>query len=164
MQPFYNLQAKKANKEILGFKNLKDKMVLIVNTATKCGFTPQLEDLEGLYQRYKDQGLIVLGFPCNQFGHQNPEDDEKTVAECKLNFGVTFPMMQKSDVNGKNTNSVFQYLKKELRGLFGGRIMWNFTKFLISADGQPLKRYAPYTKIAQIESDIIQLLGDKKNI
>lgn len=159
MQPFYQLNATTASGQLIDFKELEGKVVLIVNTATKCGFTPQLDGLEKLYLQYKDQGLVILGFPCDQFGHQNPESDNDIETVCKLNYGVTFPLMKKSDVNGSHTNPVFQYLKKELTGTFGSRIKWNFTKFLIDRGGKPVKRFAPFTKPDKMKDEVRRVMN-----
>src|SRR4030095_3893882 len=114
----------------------KGKVLLIVNVASRCGFTPQYKELESVYQKYKDKGFIVLGFPCNQFGGQEPEANETMEQTCKVNFGVTFPLFEKIDVNGAGMHPVFKFLKSKLGGWFGRRIKWNFTKFLVSADGK----------------------------
>lgn len=135
------------------------KVVLVVNTATQCGLTPQFEGLEKLYTTYKDQGLVILGFPCNQFGSQEPLTNEVMEATCKLNHGVSFPLFEKIEVNGPGAHPVFKYLKKRLGGLFGSRIKWNFTKFLIDRNGRPVKRFAPITKPEAIERQIRELLG-----
>lgn len=127
------------------------KWVLIVNTASECGLTPQYEGLEKLYQDYKDKGLVVLGFPCNQFGNQEPGTADDIEEFYQLNYGVSFPMFAKVDVNGDSAHPIFKYLKKELSSLLGGRIKWNFTKFLISPKGEPIKRFAPVTKPDKIE-------------
>lgn len=137
----------------------RGKVVLVVNTATQCGLTPQFAGLEKLYQQYKDQGLVVLGFPCNQFGGQEPLDNEVMEQTCLVNHGVTFPLFEKSEVNGPGTNPVFRFLKKKLGGLFGSRIKWNFTKFLLDREGRPVKRYAPVTKPEAIEGEIKRLLA-----
>jgi glutathione peroxidase len=137
----------------------RGKVLLIVNTATKCGLAPQFEDLEKLHQKYKDRNFCLIGFPCNQFLNQEPESNETLVSACKINFGVTFQLSKKIEVNGKNTHPVFAYLKKMLPGgLFGNRIKWNFTKFLITSEGKPYKRYAPTVKPFAIENDIVKLL------
>jgi glutathione peroxidase len=135
------------------------KAVLVVNTASKCGFTPQYKGLENVWQRYKDQGLVVLGFPCNQFGKQEP-GNEGTIAEfCELNFGVSFPLFKKVDVNGSDAHPLFVNLKKSAPGLLGSQgIKWNFTKFLMSADGQVIKRFAPTTKPEELTAEIEALL------
>ncbi|NLP56914.1 glutathione peroxidase [Lutibacter sp. B1] len=156
---FYNLNVNTPKGEILKMSDFKGKAVLIVNTATKCGLTPQFEGLEKLHQKYKDKGLVVLGFPCNQFLNQEPETNETMEENCKVNFGVTFPLTEKIEVNGENTHEIFKYLKSKLRGgLFGSKIKWNFTKFLITPEGKPYKRYAPTTTPFKIEKDIKQLL------
>lgn len=132
--------------------------MLAVNTATKCGLTPQFEGLEQLHQKYKEQGLAVLGFPCDQFLNQEPETNETIVEVCRINHGVTFQLFEKIDVNGKNTHPVYQFLKSEKGGFLGSKIKWNFTKFLIDKNGIPVKRYSPTTKPEKIEADILKLL------
>ena len=133
--------------------------MLIVNTASKCGFTPQYEGLETLYKKYHDNGFEILGFPCDQFGHQEPGSDEDIAQFCSLNFGVSFPLFKKTNVNGPDANPLFEELKKEAPGLLGTkRIKWNFTKFLVDAQGKVLKRYAPTVKPEAIEKDIVKLL------
>ncbi len=129
-----------------------------MNTATKCGLAPQLEGLEELHQRYKDQGLVVLGFPCDQFAGQEPETNDTVEEVCKINHGVHFQLMAKCKVNGPDADPVFKFLKKKLRGFLISRIKWNFTKFLITKEGLPFRRYAPRTPPAAIEKDIQQLL------
>ena len=137
----------------------RGKVVLVVNTASKCGFTPQYEGLETLYRRHKDEGLVVLGFPCNQFGNQEPGGKEEIEEGCLINYGVSFPMFDKVDVNGPSAHPVFRYLKSELGGILGSRIKWNFTKFLIDASGKPVKRFAPITKPEKLEPYIAKLLA-----
>lgn len=132
----------------------KGKVLLIVNTASKCGFTPQYKGLEALYKKYKDQGFEILGFPCDQFAHQEPGSDEEIAQFCSINYGVTFPIMKKIEVNGPNAHPVFQWLKKKAPGVIGDFIKWNFTKFLISKDGTMVRRYAPTVEPEQLESDI----------
>ena len=156
---FYQFSAIDLQGEEVQMSAYKGKTVVVVNTASECGFTPQLEGLEKLYKKYKDQGLVILGFPCNQFGHQEP-GDEKSIAEgCVANYGVTFTMFSKVDVNGDNAHPIFRYLKRELGGLLGSKIKWNFTKFLINPEGKPIKRYAPVTKPEKIEKDIVPLMN-----
>jgi len=139
----------------------KGKVLLIVNTASKCGFTPQFEGLEKLYQKYKDQGLVVLGFPCNQFKQQDPGTQEEIESFCQVNYGVSFPIFQKIDVNGDNMAPLYKYLKKEAPGLLGSqKIKWNFTKFLVSADGSHIERFATATKPEKLEGAIEKLLPD----
>ena len=159
---FYDLQANTPKGEIIKLSEFTDRTVLIVNTATKCGLTPQFEGLEKLHQKYKDKGLMVLGFPCNQFANQEPETNESIEEVCKINHGVTFQLTEKIDVNGKNTHPIFEYLKGELPGALGKRIKWNFTKFLITPDGKPYKRYSPTTQPAKIERDILELIKERK--
>ena len=131
------------------------KVLLVVNTASKCGFTPQYAGLEALWQQYKDRGLVVLGFPCNQFGQQEPGDEAAIAGFCEVNFGVSFPLFKKVEVNGNQAHPLFVQLKTRAPGLLGSqRIKWNFTKFLISAQGQRVKRYAPTTKPEALKSDI----------
>jgi glutathione peroxidase len=122
----------------------------VVNTASKCGFTPQLEGLEELNQKHGDK-LVILGFPCNQFGNQEPGDEQSISEGCVINYGVTFPMFSKIEVNGSNTHPIFNYLKSKLGGWFGSRIKWNFTKFLLDENGNPVKRFSPITKPKEIE-------------
>ncbi|MCO5312814.1 MAG: glutathione peroxidase [Microthrixaceae bacterium] len=129
-------------------------VLLITNVASKCGFTPQYEGLEALHRDFADRGFEVLGFPCDQFAHQEPGDEEEIKNFCSLTYDVTFPMFSKIDVNGPDTHPLFEWLKDQRSGLLGGRIKWNFTKFLIGRDGQVIKRYAPTTKPEQIRSDI----------
>ena len=135
------------------------KVLLVVNTASKCGFTPQYDGLEKLFAGYKDRGFEVLGFPCNQFGNQEPGDADEIAQFCKLNFGVTFPLMAKVDVNGENASPLFDWMKGEAPGLMGSKgIKWNFTKFLIDRQGKVVKRYAPQDKPERIAKDIEKLL------
>jgi glutathione peroxidase len=138
----------------------KGKVLLVVNTASKCGFTPQFEGLEQLHQDYKDKGLAILGFPCNQFGKQDPGSNDEIMEFCQLNYGVSFPMFGKIDVNGANADPLFKYLKKEAPGALGTQgIKWNFTKFLIDAQGNVVKRYAPKDTPKAIARDIEKLLA-----
>jgi glutathione peroxidase len=155
---FHELSVRKPNGEVIDFKALEGKVVLLVNTATKCGLAPQFDGLENLYQRYKDQGLVVLGFPCDQFAGQEPETNDTVEETCKLNFGVTFQLTEKVKVNGPETHPVFRYLKSKLGGWFGSGIKWNFTKFVVDKNGKPVKRFSPTTTPEKLESLIIQLL------
>ena len=132
--------------------------VLIVNTASKCGFTPQYDGLQKLHEEFKDQGLVVLGFPCDQFAHQEPGDDAAIEQFCTINYGVTFPLSTKVDVNGKATDPVFDFLKERTGGLLGSTIKWNFTKFLVAPDGTTVTRFAPTTKPKTMRDTIEQLL------
>lgn len=139
----------------------QNKVVLIVNTASKCGFTSQYRALEELYQKYRDQGLVILGFPCNQFGSQEPGGSDEIATFCQKNYGVTFPMFDKIDVNGSDTAPIYQDLKAEAPGLLGTRnIKWNFTKFLIGRNGVIINRYAPTTKPGDLEEDICTALRE----
>ena len=155
---FYELGATTPQGRPVSMGEYKGKVVLVVNTATQCGFTPQLEGLEKLYRNYKDKGLVILGFPCNQFGGQEPLANEVMEQTCAINYGVSFPLFEKTEVNGPGTHPVFGYLKKRLGGFLGSRIKWNFTKFLIDAQGKPVKRYSPVTKPEAIEPRIRELL------
>ena len=134
------------------------QVVLVVNTASKCGLTPQYEGLEQLYRDHKDEGLVVLGFPCDQFAHQEPGTAEEISDFCTMNYGVSFPMFAKIDVNGDETHPLFAWLKEERPGLLGGAIKWNFTKFLVGRDGRVLDRFAPTTTPDKIEPDVEKAL------
>ena len=136
----------------------KGKVVLVVNTASQCGFTGQYKGLEELYRTYADRGLVVLGFPCDQFGHQEPGDEEEIATFCERNFGVTFPLFSKVDVNGPDAHPLYQWLRSEKSGLVGDKIRWNFTKFLIDTEGNVVQRYGSRTTPAQIADDIEALL------
>ena len=135
------------------------QVVLVVNTATQCGFTPQYAGLEQLWRDHRDEGFAVLGFPCNQFGGQEPGTEEEIAAFCETSFGVTFPMFAKVDVNGDDAHPLFTWLKEEKGGLLGDRIKWNFTKFLVGRDGTVLKRYAPQTSPAELTDDVVAALA-----
>ena len=155
---FHQLEAKNLHGKIVSMEDYNGKTVLVVNTASKCGLTPQFEGLENLYEKYKDDGFVILGFPCNQFGNQEP-GDEKSISEgCLINYGVTFPMFSKINVNGDNAHPIYKYLKNELKGIFGSKIKWNFAKFLIDENGNPIKRFTPITKPATIEKYIKEVL------
>ncbi len=158
MSEFYNLSANSLRGEPIAFEQYKGKVVLVVNVASKCGLTPQYEGLEALYQKYKDQGLVILGFPCNQFGAQEPGGVSEIEQTCRINYGVTFQMFEKIEVNGGGAHPIYKYLKKALPGLLGNGIKWNFTKFLVGADGQPLKRFAPTTAPKDLDGDIRKAL------
>ena len=162
------------------FAQFEGKVLMVVNTASKCGFTPQYDDLEALYQKYKDQGLVIVGFPCDQFAGQEPGSNDEIAEFCRLNHGVTFPLMAKTDVNGPNAEPIFEYLKSVapsesydglkakatklmLKGISKSvekesDILWNFTKFLVNRDGTVVKRYAPVTTPEDIEKDIKEML------
>lgn len=145
--------------EPLDLAEKKGKVLLVVNTASQCGFTPQYAGLEKLYETYKDRGFEVLGFPCNQFGHQEPGDADEIAEFCTVNFGVTFPLMAKVDVNGGDASPLYDWMKREAPGIMGSKaIKWNFTKFLIDRDGKMVRRYAPTDKPEAIANDIEKLL------
>ena len=135
--------------------------VLVVNTASKCGLTPQYEGLQALHDEYADRGLVVLGFPCDQFAHQEPGDDAQIQEFCTINYGVTFPLSTKVDVNGRNTDPVFTFLKERAGGLLGSRIKWNFTKFLVAPDGVTVTRFAPKSDPEDMRADIEALLSER---
>lgn len=147
------------NGEEKSLRDYEGHVLLIVNTATKCGFAPQLKELEELYGKYKEHKFAVLGFPCNQFGNQEPGSDEEVSERCQINFGVSFPLFKKIDVKGKEAHPLYKYLTKEKKGLLTADIKWNFTKFLIDGQGKTIKRYAPTTSPSKIEEDIKELLS-----
>lgn len=156
---FYDFTANNIKGEEVSFGQYRGKTVLVVNTASKCGFTPQYKGLQKLYEEYRDQGLEILGFPCDQFAHQEPGNAEEIVQFCSLNFGVTFPLFEKIDVNGPGTHPLYRFLKDALPGKLGNKIKWNFTKFLIGPDGTPLERFASGTEPEKIEPRIKELLA-----
>ncbi len=180
MQTIYDFKALTSKGKELDFSEFKGKVLLIVNTASKCGFTPQFEGLEALNKKYKDKGLVIVGFPCNQFKEQDPGNDAQIEEFCQINYGVTFQIMKKTDVNGSDAEPIFEYLKQqapteEYRGLKAkathallkkisssvekeNDILWNFTKFLISKDGKTIKRYAPTTDPKDFEKDVVDML------
>lgn len=155
---FYDFQAETLNGKTVSMADYAGKTVVVVNTASKCGFTPQYEGLENLYRKYKDKGLVILGFPCNQFGNQESGSAQQIEEFCQVNYGVSFPMFAKIEVNGPNTHPVFRFLKAKLGGLAGSRIKWNFTKFVIDKNGIPVKRFSPVTKPEKMEKLLQQLL------
>lgn len=155
---FYDLEIGTPTGEKLKMADYKGKPMLLVNTATKCGLAPQFDGLEKLHQDYKDKGLVVLGFPCNQFLGQEPETNDTVEQACRINHGVTFQLTEKIDVNGENTHPIFKFLKHEKGGFLTDKIKWNFTKFLVDAEGKVVKRYAPTTKPEKIEKDIQKLV------
>ena len=154
----YNISAKGTDDKDVSLSDYKGKVLLIVNTATGCGFTPQYKGLQELYDKYSEKGFVVLDFPCNQFANQAPGNDAEITSFCTLNYGTTFPRFAKVDVNGAETAPVFKYLKSAKGGLFGSAVKWNFTKFLVSSDGKVVKRYAPTVAPEKIEKDILALL------
>ncbi|HEY8949740.1 MAG TPA: glutathione peroxidase [Rhizomicrobium sp.] len=159
MSGIYDFKAKTLQGKDVPLSDFQGKVVLVVNTASKCGFTPQYEGLEKLYEAHKDQGLVILGFPCNQFGAQEPGSASEIGQFCQANYGVNFPMFEKIDVNGDAAHPLFQYLKHEKPGILGTeRIKWNFTKFLIGRDGKVAQRFAPTTKPEDLEKPIAKLL------
>ncbi|MBQ1673035.1 MAG: glutathione peroxidase [Bacteroidales bacterium] len=160
MATIYDFKALRNNGQELDFAQFKGKVLMIVNTASKCGFTPQYKGLEALYQKYKDQGFVIVGFPCDQFAHQEPGDDAAIAQFCEINFGVTFPLMKKIEVNGKDAHPIYKYLKAETKGLLGGAIKWNFTKFLISRDGSRIQRFAPMATPESLDEKVAALLAE----
>ena len=181
MATIYDFKALNNKGTEVDFRQYEGQVLMIVNTASKCGFTPQYDGLEALYQKYKDQGLVIIGFPCDQFAHQEPGSDEEIAEFCRLNHGVTFPLMKKIDVNGENAHPIYKYLKsvaptEEYKGIKAkathtmlkglsksakedNDILWNFTKFLISRDGATVKRFPPTTEPADFENDVKEMLG-----
>ncbi|MDW8798947.1 glutathione peroxidase [Staphylococcus pseudoxylosus] len=154
----YDIEVQQPNGETYQLDTYKDKVMLIVNTASECGFTPQFEGLQALYEKYKDQDFIVLGFPCNQFGGQEPGSGEEATQNCKINYGVSFPMHEKIDVKGDNQHPLYKFLTEAQNGLFNEKIKWNFTKFLVDKQGNVVHRFSPQKKPTQIESEIEALL------
>lgn len=158
MSNFYSFKAKTLQGKEISMEEYKDKVVLIVNTASKCGLTPQYEGLEKLHKEYKDKGLVILGFPCNQFGNQEPGSEKDIQEGCLLNYGVSFQMFSKIDVNGEDEHPLYTYLKSQKKGIFGSKIKWNFTKFLVDKNGDVIKRFSPTTTPDKLEKDIQKLL------
>lgn len=157
MNNFYDLAFKDTTGKEISLGEYRGKVLLLVNTATKCGLAPQFTELEVLHQTYKDKGLVVIGFPSNQFA-QEPEANETVVEACQVNFGVTFLLSEKIDVNGPNTHPVFVYLKQNSKSMLGKDIKWNFTKFLVSRDGETIKRFAPTTKPEALRTTIERMI------
>ncbi|QBF84060.1 glutathione peroxidase [Shewanella maritima] len=158
-QSIYQFSVTDIRGEQLELADFKDKVLLIVNTASKCGFTPQYKALETLYQEFNEQGLMILGFPCNQFGAQEQGSEAEISEFCELNFGVTFPLLSKVEVNGENAVPLYKFLKSQAKGLLGSEsIKWNFTKFLVDRQGQVIERFAPTTKPEALRGQISQLL------
>jgi glutathione peroxidase len=159
MNPIYTFSAETLSGETVSLENWQNKVLLIVNTASECGFTPQYKGLQELHERYSERGFAVLGFPCNQFGKQEPGDAAQIGAFCEQNYGVTFPMFSKIDVNGANAHPLFKYLTEEAPGVLGTEgIKWNFTKFLVDREGNVINRFGSVTKPDAISSDIEKLL------
>lgn len=158
MNTIYDISAKRIDGSEVSMADYRDKVILIVNTASKCGFTPQYEGLEKLHREYADKGLAILGFPCNQFGSQEPANEGEIAQFCSLTYDVTFPMFAKVDVNGANAHPLYQFLKNEKGGLLIDAIKWNFTKFLVDRKGNVVGRYAPTTKPEDLTKAITELL------
>ncbi|WHX42728.1 glutathione peroxidase [Mesobacillus sp. AQ2] len=158
METVYDFTVKKANGDTQSLRDFEGKPMLIVNTASKCGLTPQFKGLQELYDQYQEKGLEILGFPCGQFNNQEYDNIAETTQFCQLNYGVTFPMYAKIDVNGANTDPLFAFLKEQKGGVLTKDIKWNFTKFLVDRDGHVVKRYAPTTEPEKIENDLCELL------
>ena len=154
----YDFTVKNNKGEDVSLSEYKGKVLLIVNVASKCGYTKQYSGLQALYEKYKDQGLVVLGFPCNQFANQEPGTDAEILSFCQVNFGVTFPLFKKIKVNGKDADPLYVYLKEQAKGVLGNAIKWNFTKFLIDRDGNVLDRYESKTTPEELDSIIAELL------
>jgi len=161
MTTVYDFNATLANGEEISFKQYEGNVLLIVNTASKCGFTPQFKALQNLYEAYKDKGLVILGFPCDQFNNQEYDDIKDTLTVCQTNYGVTFPMFQKVDVHGDDAHPLFNFLQEQKGGVLTNKIKWNFTKFLIDREGHVIERYAPMTKPESFEKDIVKTLENK---
>ncbi|MFC7365113.1 MULTISPECIES: glutathione peroxidase [Bhargavaea] len=156
----YDFEAEKPDGTKQALSDYEGQVVLVVNTASKCGFTNQFEGLQELYQEYRDDGFTILGFPSDQFMNQEFDNIDETMEFCRRNYGVSFPMFAKVDVKGKNADPLFQYLTNETKGLLGGEVKWNFTKFLIGRDGRPIERYAPQTKPEKIRNDLKNQLSE----
>mgnify|MGYP003599280581 FL=1 len=154
----YDFTVKNKKGESVSLAEYKGKVVLIVNIATKCGFTPQLTGLEELWNTYEDKGLVILGFPCNQFANQNPGSDDQTQEFCSLNYGVTFPIMKKINVNGNDADPLYKWLKSKKGGILWSAIKWNFTKFLINKNGEVVHRFAPTASPSRLEKYIVNEL------
>ncbi|PET54929.1 glutathione peroxidase [Bacillus sp. AFS001701] len=155
----YDFEVKDSKGEDVSLSKYKDKVIIVVNTASACGYTPQYKDLQALYEEYKEEGLVILGFPCNQFMNQEPGSNEEIQSFCELNFGVTFPVFGKIDVNGDKADPLFKYLSSEAPGIMGLKsIKWNFTKFIINKNGEVIERFAPQTNPQEMRSTIEKLL------
>ena len=161
MTNIYQFEAELLDGQNKAFSDYEGKVLLIVNTASKCGFTPQYAQLEELYKKYKEEGLVILGFPCNQFGQQEPGTEKDISEGCLVNYGVSFPMFSKIEVNGPNAHPLFNYLKDALPGFITNKIKWNFSKFVIDRHGKPVKRFAPITSPLKMEALIVSLLKDE---
>ena len=161
MKTIYNFEVQTIDGQLRLLKEYQGKVLLIVNVASKCGFTSQYDGLEQLYQKYRDRGLVILGFPCNQFKNQEPGSEQEIKEFCRLTYGVSFEMFAKIEVNGENAHPLYTHLKNECPGLLGSRtIKWNFTKFIVDSSGRVVKRFSPATEPVDLEGDIIQLLPE----
>ncbi len=158
MESVFDFKVKSNSGKEVALSDYRGKLLLVVNTASKCGFTPQYEGLEALHKKYTDRGLVVLAFPCDQFGHQEPGGAQEIAAFCKLNFGLSLPLMEKVEVNGASAHPLFAFLRKKTKGFFSDSIKWNFTKFLVGGDGSVVKRFAPTVRPEQMASEIEKLL------
>lgn len=150
----YDFSVTRINGEQDNLANYKDQVILIVNTASECGFTPQFGELQSLYEKYKDKGFTILGFPSNQFGKQDPGSNDEISEFCEINYGVNFPMFEKTEVKGPDANPLFKYLVNEAKGTFGDQIKWNFSKFLVNRNGEVIERFAPQTKGDKLDAAI----------
>jgi glutathione peroxidase len=159
MSEFHQMSAQSLSGKPVALNDYAGRVVLVVNTASQCGFTPQYAGLEALYQKYKEQGLVILGFPCNQFGGQEPGGAQEIAQTCQINYGVSFPMFAKVDVNGPEAHPLFRWLTQALPGWLGRKIRWNFTKFLLDREGRPVRRFATLTKPEKLEPHIRKALG-----
>lgn len=159
MTSIYDFDVKTISSQVQSMKAYEGKVLLIVNVASRCGYTPQYTGLEALYEKYKDKGLVVMGFPCNQFGAQESGTEEEIKTFCDMNYKITFPMFSKIDVNGSDAHPMYQYLKREKKGILGTEaIKWNFTKFLVSKSGQVIERFAPNDEPKDLEKEILKLI------
>lgn len=158
----YNFNVKKSNGQEISMEQYQGKVLLIVNTASKCGLTPQFEELQKIYEEVGNENFEIIGFPCNQFANQDPGNMEEILNVCSINYGVTFTMMEKIDVNGKNEHPLYKYLKSNTSGLFNDSIKWNFTKFLVDSEGNVVTRYAPTTNPKKIKPKIEELVKNIK--
>ena len=156
----YDFIVKDTKGNDFSLEQYRGKVILVVNTASKCGFTPQFKGLEALWEKYRDQGLVIIGFPCNQFASQEPGSDEDIHQFCEVNYGVTFPIMRKIKVNGPHADPLYTWLKQQKGGILGNAIKWNFTKFLINRDGKVIERFAPTTTAEKMEAQIVKTLSD----
>ncbi len=162
MTTIYDFSIPSTSGAPIDFADFSGRPLLLVNTASKCGFTGQYDGLQALHEEYGPKGLVVIGFPCDQFAHQEPGDDDEIEQFCRLNFGVSFPLTTKIDVNGSGTHPIFRFVRDRTSGLFGSSIKWNFTKFLVEPDGQTVRRYSPTTEPKDLATEIEELLGEEQ--